>query len=336
MSTKSSLGAILVGFPLALVLSGILIAQTAVYFRSPKSSDTWRMSLLVTAFLVFDLLHSILLWNSAWEWFITEAGSNADLIPTTMALTILITGISTFVAHSVYSWRIFRFSGRNYWITVPIVVFAALRVVSATVTTVFMIKTKSFERFRHEIGWVFTTGLALSCAVDILIACVMTIILKQNRAQFSTLHSVIDSLILYTLETGSITAIATIAASVTWLTISLPNLSFLALYFIIVKLYANSVLAMLNSRMSLRQAVKSTVFSRNAVDLEVLSRESRDREARSGKISFLPRSDAHPNMHMPVSVEVNVTKTMHNDISYSSSFMDTSDPNSQGDLEYIS
>ncbi|KAF9058293.1 hypothetical protein BDP27DRAFT_1344192 [Rhodocollybia butyracea] len=341
MSTKSSLGAIIVGFPLALVFSGILIAQTAVYFRSPRHSDTWRTSLLVVTFLFFDLLHSILLWNSAWEWFITEAGNNADLIPTAMALTILVTGISTFVVHSVYSRRIFCFSGRNYWITVPIVVLAALRVVSATVTTVYMIKTKSFERFKHEIAWVFTTGLALSCAVDILIAGIMIIILKQNRAQSSSLHSVIDLLILYTLETGSITAIATIAASVTWLTVSLPNLSFLGLYFIIVKLYANTALAMLNSRTSLRQAVKSTVFTHNPVDLEILSiggTESRDRGAasRSGKISFLSRSDIHPNMSTPLSVEVNVTKTMHNDIGYSSSFTDKSDPNSQGDSENIS
>ncbi|KAF9064115.1 hypothetical protein BDP27DRAFT_1450941 [Rhodocollybia butyracea] len=279
MSTKSSLGAIIIGFPLALVFSGILIAQTTFYFRSPNPSDTWRMSLLVITFLVFDLLHSILLWNSAWEWFITKSGSNADLIPTTMALTILVTGISTFAAHSVYSWRIFRFSGRNYWITVPIVVFATLRVVSAIVTTAYMIKTKSFERFRNEIGWVFTTGLVLSCVVDILIAGIMTLILKQNRAQFSTLHSVIDTLVLYTLETGSITAITTIAASITWFTVSLPNLAFLALYFIIVKLYANSVLAMLNSRMSLRRAVKSTIFH-NAVDLEVLDAESQDRGRR--------------------------------------------------------
>ncbi|KAF9062366.1 hypothetical protein BDP27DRAFT_1336723 [Rhodocollybia butyracea] len=293
MSAKSTLGAIIIGFPLA----------------------------LVATFLVLDLLHSILLWNSAWEWFITEGSRDPDFIPT--SLTVLVTGISTFVAHSVYSWRIFRFSGRNYWITIPIVVFATLRVVS----TVYMIKTKSFVGFRREAGWVFTAGLSLSCAVDVLISGVMTvritseyriyIILKQNRAQFST--------------------IATIAACITWLT--LPNLVFLALHFIIAKLYANSVLAMLNSRGSLRQAVKSTAFTHNAMDLEVISMggtESRDRgAARSGKINFLSRSDSHPNMSMPVSVEVNVTKTMHNDIGYSSSFTDKSDPNSQ-ELEYIS
>ncbi|KAF9063778.1 hypothetical protein BDP27DRAFT_1367780 [Rhodocollybia butyracea] len=220
-------------------------AQTAVYFRSPNPSDTWRMRLLVATFL-------------AWIWFITGACTRADFIPTTMA------GILTFVAQRSAASPFLRseeskpsYLGGKYkeqWIQ-------TVFLVAATVTTVFMIKTKSFEKFKHEIG----------------------IILKQNRGQLSTFDY-------------------------SWFTVSLPNLSFIALYFTIAKLYANSVLAMLNSRMSLRRFRKIIPHSQRRGPW-VLSPESHDR----GR-------------------QVNVTKATHNDIS-GGSFTDI-DKSNQGDLEY--
>ncbi|KAF9067890.1 hypothetical protein BDP27DRAFT_1328217 [Rhodocollybia butyracea] len=326
-SFQTTLGAVIIGFPLAAMFSGLLIAQCIIYFRSVKPTDTWRMVCLVCVFLFMDLLHLILLWDATWEWFIVGRGKSPDHIPPAMGLSVVVTGISTFFAHSVYSHRIFRFSRRNYWLTTPIMVFAALRVVAATVSTVYMVRLQSFEEFRSQTGWVFSTGLALSCAVDILISGVMTLILKQNQTNSLTLDSVISSLVLYTLETGSITAVATIASCITWA--CMKNLIFLALHFIIAKLYANSVLAMLNSRQSLRLAASSTQGTHNAVDLDILSRLNRDgtqnrASGRSwGKLPFLSRSGTN----LPVPVEVNVTKTMTNDINYS--FTENSDPSVQ-------
>ncbi|KAE9402395.1 hypothetical protein BT96DRAFT_991198 [Gymnopus androsaceus JB14] len=322
----TTLGAVIIGIPLGIMFSGTLLVQCILYFRSVRPRDTWRMSSIVCTFLVLDTLHSCLLWAAAWKWFIVERGTRPDFIPTPMACL--------FMENIPFN--------HNYWISTPIVstlgpydllipvlkiLLAALRVVAATgeiyvldakgfflncetVSTSEMVKLQSFEAFRSKIGWVFSVGLALSSIVDVLITGVMMIILRQSRKKSLSLDSVLDSLIIYTFETGSITAIATIASLITWL--ALDNLIFLALHFVIAKLYANSVVAMLNYRQSLNPTQPTSSRSGNAIDLEVI-RLDRNPATQLGRQLIFPsdsaRSQSEPTSNV-APVEVNVTKTM--------------------------
>ncbi|KAF5313022.1 hypothetical protein D9619_002510 [Psilocybe cf. subviscida] len=72
------------------------------------------------------------------------------------------------------------------------------------------------------------------------------------------LHELIDSLILYTFEIGSLTSVATVISMLCW-TVLNNSLIFLGLHFVIGKLYANSLLATLNSRREFRRA-RTTAF----------------------------------------------------------------------------
>jgi hypothetical protein len=60
----------------------------------------------------------------------------------------------------------------------------------------------------------------------------------------------VDTLTLYTLENGALTCVATTASLICWLKMN-NNLVFLGLHFMITKLYANSLLASLNTRKEL-------------------------------------------------------------------------------------
>jgi len=150
--------------------------------------------------------------------------------------------------------------------------------------------------------------------VDVLITGVMVIILRKSRKKSLSLDSVIDSLVIYTFETGSVTTIATIASLICWLT--MDNLIFLGLHFVIAKLYANSVVAMLNYREFLNLPRTST--SGNAVvDLDAIRLESNPSTQR-GRLLFLSngkhQSQGTPEIR-PMELQVNVTKTlqMHTD-----------------------
>ncbi|KAK7051475.1 hypothetical protein VNI00_004449 [Paramarasmius palmivorus] len=126
------------------------------------------------------------------------------------------------------------------------------RQASASGTTAQMLKLRSFERFKHEVHWLFTLGLALSCMVDVLITGSLFFLLQTSRSDAGNLNAVIDTLIIYTFETGSITAAATIVSMICW--IAMPtNLIFMGLHFVIVKFYANSFLVTLNTRRNLRE-----------------------------------------------------------------------------------
>ncbi|KAF8832912.1 hypothetical protein HHX47_DHR1001759 [Lentinula edodes] len=106
--------------------------------------------------------------------------------------------------------------------------------VSATATTATMLHYRSFIQFREHVRWLFTLGLALSSAVDVLITSSLFMLLRRSKMEGGSLDGVIDTLILYTFETGSVTCAATIVSMICW--ISIPTqLIFMALHFIIGK-----------------------------------------------------------------------------------------------------
>ncbi|KAJ7747208.1 hypothetical protein B0H14DRAFT_2984926 [Mycena olivaceomarginata] len=94
---------------------------------------------------------------------------------------------------------------------------------------------QSFELLKVHARWIFTLGLAVSSTVDILISGLLVYLFRSNRT-----------------EAGRI---GTVMSMICWLAI--PNLVFLGLYFVIAKLYANSLFITLNTRNSIHPG-KST------------------------------------------------------------------------------
>jgi len=132
---------------------------------------------------------------------------------------------------------------------------AFMRLFAACVSTAEMIHLERYSAFTERYpGWVFTLGLSLSSAVDIIITAWLCYFLRAIRrsAASTTMIHVVDTLTLYTLENGSLTCVATTASLICWLTMP-RNLVFLGLHFVIGKLYANSLLASLNTRKELRE-----------------------------------------------------------------------------------
>ncbi|KAL1950915.1 hypothetical protein VTO73DRAFT_64 [Trametes versicolor] len=161
--------------------------------------------------------------------------------------------IVTLISHCFFAHRIYVLSGFSWWLTAPILVLACARLVAAFVSTSEMITLRSYEAFVDRVGWVFTMGLSLSTAVDVLITITLIVLLQRSRTGYSTITDhLIDVVTLYTVETGLVTSITTAVSLICWL--AMPrNLIFLALHFSISKLYATSTLATLNARKSLRR-----------------------------------------------------------------------------------
>ncbi|KAF8167098.1 hypothetical protein B0H34DRAFT_791870 [Crassisporium funariophilum] len=235
-------GALLLGGLFASVLSGLVVIQVVVYFKL-YPADVTRLKALVLIVWFLDTCHTICIWLALWSYFIDNYGSldKIDVIHWNIALTIVFTAILTFFVHLFFAHRIFMLSQRNYVLTVPIVTLAIFRLVSASVTTGEMLHLHSYSSFKHEIRWVFTTGLALSSSVDILITASLFFLLQTSRTSAPNLNAIIDSLIRYAFETGSLTCAGTIISMICWL--AMPNnLIFMGLHFVIGKLYANSLL----------------------------------------------------------------------------------------------
>jgi hypothetical protein len=119
------------------------------------------------------------------------------------------------------------------------------------VTTNKLITLKSLKRFVQLYTFSFTSGLALSSALDVLITALLCYLLRKNQKTMSSMNHVLDKLILYSFENGSLTCAAVVVSMICWLKRS-NNLIFLGLHFVISKFYANSLLATLNTRKDLR------------------------------------------------------------------------------------
>ncbi|KIJ66624.1 hypothetical protein HYDPIDRAFT_151309 [Hydnomerulius pinastri MD-312] len=245
-------GAILLGTCFASGLTGIVFVQCVLYYKLYPSDFVW------TKFLVFsvwglDMMHTILIVVAVWQSLIGnfDQPQNMDIIPSALGLSVAVTAIITFLVHCFFANRIRKLT-KKWYIAAPLVFLAFLRLLSACVSTSEIIRLRRYSEFiKPYPSWVFTLGVTLSASVEFIITTTMIIFLGSRKTGFANMNHIINSLILYTLETGGITCLVTIASLICWLVMR-HNLIFLGMHFAIAKLYANSLLATLNTRKRLR------------------------------------------------------------------------------------
>ncbi|TCD66511.1 hypothetical protein EIP91_001287 [Steccherinum ochraceum] len=241
---RDTLGATLIGAFLSAGLSGILTLQVIFYFRI-YSVDVSRNRIMVAGLWILDMIHISMACSATWTYLVANRQNDAitDFIPWTIAVTVALTAIITFIVHCFFAQRVYSLSGRNLALASPIFLLAFGRLFAALVSTSEMIRLQSYTAFVDKFGWVFTVGLSLSVAVDIIITVSLLVILRRSRTGYGTsTDHIIDTIALYTVETGMVTSVTTVVSLICW--VSMPhNLIFLALHFTISKLYANSALA---------------------------------------------------------------------------------------------
>jgi len=115
-----------------------------------------------------------------------------------------------------------------------------------------MIHLRSFDAFVNGYAWVFTLGLSCAASLDVLITVSLCWYLSQSRTGVSSMDEVIDSIMLYTINNGTLTCLCTVISLICWIVMS-HNLIFLGIHFALSKLYANSFLATINTRETLRE-----------------------------------------------------------------------------------
>ncbi|KAL4064124.1 hypothetical protein V8B97DRAFT_1876194 [Scleroderma yunnanense] len=244
-------GSILLGTCFASGLTGIVFVQSMLYYKLYPGDYAW------TKFLVFvvwalDLMHTILIISTVWHSVITNYNKpeNMDIIPAALGLSVAVTAAITFLVHCFFANRIRKLM-KNWYIAAPVVRLAP-HLVHTFVDLIPSIRLKRYSLFiRPYPAWIFTSGVTLSASVEIIITTTMIIFLRTRKTGFANMNHIINSLILYTLETGGSSALVTVTSLICWL-IMRHNLIFLGMHFAIAKLYANSLLATLNTRKRLR------------------------------------------------------------------------------------
>ncbi|KAF9035049.1 hypothetical protein BDZ89DRAFT_498523 [Hymenopellis radicata] len=309
MRVVQTVGALLIGALLSSFLSGMVTVQAIIFFKTfPK--DALRHKILVGILWALNLAHDACIWAGLWNYIVqnyrVDNTNQFDLIPAPIPISVYLTSICTFSAHCFCAHRIFRLCDphRRWWLVLPILVLAVARMTSSFGTASQMIILGSFQAVKDRYSWMFSLGLALSSVIDILITATFLKLFISNRSKCVSFEPVIDSLILYSIETGAVTCVTTISVLICWLSLN-ESLVFLGLHFTIAKLYANSVLATLNMRHELRRTRQLPMAPTTAeVDLEVFMVSRGGLHSPTSTFDIMaPRAAAAP-------IQVSITKSI--------------------------
>ncbi|KAI5123448.1 hypothetical protein M0805_008820 [Coniferiporia weirii] len=242
----NTLGAAFVGFAVACLLLGVLSTQVYSYFVR-YTYDRPLYKALVLSVWILETFHSALTGHSVYHYAITNfADPFALLIPTwTLVIQVLVGAVISVLVKSAFAMRVWRFSHQNVVLTG---VIAILNVAIIALAVIFTIKAFKITTFLDlsDLKWVTTAVLATSVFTDLVIAASLTYYLHHLRNAFSA-NTLVNGLIRYSLETGAITSICGIATLIAF--DALPTtFVYMSFFFVLSKLYSNSLLATLNTR----------------------------------------------------------------------------------------
>ncbi|KAH9884525.1 hypothetical protein C8Q73DRAFT_719614 [Cubamyces lactineus] len=156
---------------------------------------------------------------------------------------------------SFYTCRVWGFGRTSLrWFLIPAIasMLAGLAFAFVASAKAFLIVKKVTDL--DKISWMVSVAYGCSVASDIMLAAILIVVFLRSRSEIKanrTTASVFSTLIIYTINTGLLTSIVSFIAFLFGLLLR-GNLIYAGVSIVGAKLYANSVLALLNSRKDLR------------------------------------------------------------------------------------
>ncbi|KAI0822168.1 hypothetical protein BC628DRAFT_703459 [Trametes gibbosa] len=245
-SQGGTLGALLLGSIFGFMLYGLMLHQAYRYYRM-YPGDRRILKALVLIIIVTETFHTAMWITACYEYLVVNYFNPANAIKTHwyIKITIPVTAITIIFCQLFYAARVYYLGVQWQY-----------RVLVGIVST----NTVEFSRST----WIISAAYGHAVLCDIFTTSALIYVLRRSRTGVKRTDSVLDTLVLYTVNTGLLTTIVGLLIFVSG--IAYPDLLIYAgLSIAGVKLYSNSVLAMLNSRQSLSdrmtQGFESASFS---------------------------------------------------------------------------
>ncbi|EAU85428.2 hypothetical protein CC1G_12567 [Coprinopsis cinerea okayama7 len=252
--SDDTFGAMLVGVWIAIAMYGMTTLQTYYYYyHYPK--DRMSIKILVGSIWALDTLHVIFMCHAMYYYLIKNFGNTLPLAAGNWSLisSITINVVIAFVVQAFFTQRIYALCRRRKWLITGVIGFTVLgHFVFGIETVVFIYIKKEFSRLR-EMQYYAAVPFAIFVVLsDVLISAALCTFLDNSRTGYEDTNSMINRLMVFSINRCVLICVVAIVELVVF--IAKPHsLYVFAVDFIVGKLYANSLLASLNSRMALRQ-----------------------------------------------------------------------------------
>ncbi|KZP05910.1 hypothetical protein FIBSPDRAFT_940265 [Athelia psychrophila] len=255
----NTMGATLIGVLVGSALWGVSAMQVWYYYATYKE-DVWYYKWLVAAVFTSDTIHQILISHSIYTYLITQFGNYVYLgeIVWSILLEVLFNGFTALLVQGFMTVRVFKLTPQKWrWPAAGLIV--------ALVTGEFVSVVAYYAQGRYIKTFAGLVKLktnseainGFGAAADVLIAAVMCVVLQRSRTGFKNSDTMINTLIMFTMNTGLLTSLCAVASLVS--IVAAPNtFIYIAFFFNIGRLYSNSMLATLNARSVIRAQLTET------------------------------------------------------------------------------
>ncbi|KAF7328719.1 hypothetical protein MVEN_02500500 [Mycena venus] len=247
-----TIGALVCGAMVSIGLSAVVGFQTFLYFQL-FPMDTLLYKTLVAWIWITDAGHTIAVCATVWEYVVLNFDNPAKLLEIAPGypIHIILTVIATMNANLFYTWRIHRMSKQNWWISGPICMLCLTRTgpggIIHGLRNASLLISKKWDIVAANFKVVEICGWAVSGITDIVISTTRYYYLRDLKQGYMTTREMVDAVVIFTINDGLSTCAVVITVIICFMTME-NNFIYIAVFFVLAKLFANSLLTTLNLR----------------------------------------------------------------------------------------
>ncbi|KAI0631839.1 hypothetical protein C8Q77DRAFT_1129421 [Trametes polyzona] len=245
-----TLGAAFLGHFVTTLLYGITTLQAFMYYRR-NQKDSGVLKLSVFVLWILDSLHAGLI-TGAMYWYCITSFMNLRAVQQPIwpiPTMIIVSNVSNSIVRAIFGYRLWKLSKHNRILPAIIAFFSVFIFVDATYFSIELYSIPLYSDI-NRFSWSLYLGLSVEATVDLIVAVAQCVLLKGFETGIRRTDMVIRVLITYSINTGLLTSLCAIGALVSYAADPTKFIYF-AFYFVLSKLYVNSLLATLNARGSL-------------------------------------------------------------------------------------
>ncbi|TFL03166.1 hypothetical protein BDV98DRAFT_591947 [Pterulicium gracile] len=248
-------GPLLLGYMLGYALFGALCVQFFVYCVAFRRDPTW-LRLFVWGVFLLELTLVVLFSIGSWWSFVdgfADVSHLTTLDPTSPAQPPL-SGLVATLFHGFYSWRVYQLSpSKSLLFPSLIMLISIAQLVMSLLIGINLARQEERIFALDSINAIVTTWLSGSAVANVMITGTLGyVLLKASRTTgLQQRTSRLQRAITFLVETGLLTSCVAIIQFVLFLTKEKTFFYFLLFFYLMAKLYSNTLLATLNSRVLL-------------------------------------------------------------------------------------
>ncbi|KAF7350333.1 hypothetical protein MVEN_01337900 [Mycena venus] len=248
VNLNSTLGALQIGVLISYALFGVVTAQAYTYY-SRFPDDSPKLKALVAFIWVCEVTDTICFGHTISDY--THPDQVLSRVPPSLGAGTVFESVVAASVQGFFAYRIYAFA-KTIYIPILIWIMTLLQLLGCTVVFVRTLGISAPQLFETDLQWLLLSVWSLISASDILITVSLVTVLVAQRtyAQKRTV-TLLNKLIVWTIETGMLTSLVAILILICFLAMK-DNFIWLAMNVLASKMYSNSFLASLNSRSTLR------------------------------------------------------------------------------------